>query len=226
MTLKLVLGIISACTSFLAIVVRVGRSGSGRDALIALARDQGWTYTLADPSLPSAWSSGRLGRPLPFPELPFTWGTASDVITGPCGTLCFTAFTSTTTTTLADMSTRDVYHGVVALRLPLPLPDVSVAYEPTYGDYWVRSGSPEFVRALLTPDMVGWLRAPGRRSRPFVIVGSDLITWRDGPLRGTDDVLSLLTELTEFVTHVSNDIGVLWDTSRGLPRAVQDEVEA
>ncbi|MCL2423392.1 MAG: DUF3137 domain-containing protein [Micrococcales bacterium] len=214
-----------------AVVAAIGRARH-RDRLAALAANRGWTYTPSNRSLPSTWSPGRFGR-----RLPFTSGTASDIMTGRHRGHRFTAFTAITTRTSTDTdghsSTDRTYFGVVVLQLPAPLPNVAVEREgfgariakffggedieigsPAFDSaFRVRSDDPEFVRTLLTPDLVAWLMARNRSAGPLIIMGGDLMTWHKGSL-DHKTLPTTLTGLATFASRISDDVWGMWGTAR------------
>jgi hypothetical protein len=175
--------------------------------------DLGWTRRTG----PEAWPSRWLADDVVFG--PNAFDRAVDIVTGPVGQTSFTAFTA------LSRDERDPGSAVVILHLHAELPRTSI--EPRrsatmrlrpFGQldvltgvpqfdqqYRVRSDDPSFARTLLGAPMLGWLLGPEATSHTFAVAGSDLVTWRDGPL-DVGSVCGWVAELTQFAQQVDPNV--------------------
>lgn len=201
-------------------VVQRSRRASERSQLAA---SRGWQFSEGDPSLVNRWSCEPFSRPGDKREV-------FGVIRGDVNGVKLTAFDYRRRTRRV-LRGSDEYDTVTvwALQLPQRLPAMHAAPRPTglaaraltkmlekldgepdrvlTGDpefdpkFTVTSRYPEFVNAVLTPEMRAWLRAndlPG-----WATEGQDLVACRDTQVRGTKtaEIVSTAEKLTALIAR-------------------------
>ncbi|MCL2423082.1 MAG: hypothetical protein FWD11_04180 [Micrococcales bacterium] len=197
--------------------VWAGVTATRRRRLRAVAAHWGWDYTPTD----WGWTQGR--RPVGFDvEMQFRWGSPRDIMTGQHGSSTFVAFTTPTS------DKKNPVYGVVAVRLPVVLPEVVLTREglgtmvaKAFGGQDLLIGHPAFdaryriqahdigyVSTLLNPAVIAWLMAPVRWDQ-FTVKNQYLVA-------RTTDGLSyehlpwMLDDLAYLVSCIGDDVWRGW----------------
>ena len=207
-----------------AVAIARGLQTKHEQQMLAWAQSAGWQYTARMPELVLRWRG-----------TPFAGGRgarAVDAITGTtAGGRGFVSFQYEYVVSTGK-SSYTVYFWIIALRLPVVLPELHLSNEniatriaEAFGGqdiklesddfnkaYRVQSSDQAAAYAVLHPRMMEWLLGPGRALSPWRITGADLVAYRSGKPR-YDDLLPRLNLLDTLLDQVPR---YLWsDYGRG-----------
>ncbi|MDR2620733.1 MAG: DUF3137 domain-containing protein [Propionibacteriaceae bacterium] len=198
-----------------------------RQALLALAAANGWTYTESNYSLTRRWQGAPFGH---------SDDDATEIFEGYFGEnrLPFVAFTYSYTETTHDSkghpSSTTYYYEVCVVRMPRALPYLSITREGLltkvarfFGGqdiefesddfnraYHVKSADPRCAYGIIHPQLMEWLLGPGRALTPWRIMGTDLISYESGRIdiaRFPNKLHAMTTLIGQIPRHVWDDFG-------------------